>query len=67
MDTVYSQLGYLMNVGFTQRAKIYDDTADNLFAISVEIEASDQFHVKNTAQFNVYVAVKFDDFIIVGE
>jgi hypothetical protein len=60
-------LGYVMNAGFTLLEAEYNTSGyDDVFALSVLVQMSDNAANLNGAQFPIYLAVSFGELIIVG-
>jgi hypothetical protein len=65
MDAVTVDLGYVTNAGFTLLQGNYVPE-DDLFAIAVQLQMLDNGLEVNNAVFNVTLALKLEDKVIVG-
>eukprot|EP00094_Tigriopus_californicus_P011496 TCALIF_11101-PA protein Name:"Protein of unknown function" AED:0.09 eAED:0.09 QI:0/0.77/0.73/0.95/0.48/0.58/46/1495/2737 len=65
-DIVTIDLGYVMNTGFTKKQKNHNASRDDRFAIEVEVQMSDHVLATNGSSWNVALAVKFGEIVVVA-
>ena len=65
VDSATADLGYVTNRGWSSKRGVYE-SKDDLFVLSAEMEMSDHPLTQNNENFEVLMAAKYDDIIVVS-
>ena len=65
VDSATADLGHVTNRGWSQKRGAHGGPADDQFVLSVEVEMSDHPRTEHNSTFDVFMAVMYDDDIIV--
>ena len=67
MDNVDIDFGYIINSGATVKQGVHNDTEDDVFAISFEVQLLDHPDAFSNAIINVLLSVNFGNVIITSK
>lgn len=67
MDNIDVDFGYIINSGTTVKQGVHNDTEDDIFAISFEVQLLDHPDTANGAVIDVLLSVNFGNVILTSK